>query len=555
MNNYNHNNDQHNDYQKSNGAKAAGAVGKKIGQKGKKALGKIGKKLALKLGKAALKKLASGILLKTAPIWGGILLLVLLIASMLSVFLPDVTAEKTYSYETVAMEIGISAKELLAFDTVLYDNEDMEERNPSESAYHFFRLTYEKFEPEYWACKPYTKEDGTPGTECGMEPEKIIERKDYQGKSDLMKFFESKKVSTEDIPEALSALRDQENTRVFIIGLLPEVAMDQAGFTEEQKEYYYEILEIGFISEEFPNLDSGLYSGATCSVDQTINEVMWDSSFAKAGVFKNHGDTFIEIANKKGIDPVLMAAIAFHETGFGTSNAVKTKNNPGGLMNPNGSGLFVYKTLKDGLESMGKTLHNRIIKDGKNTIEKLGSVYAPVGASNDPNGLNSHWVPTVTKIVQSLGGLTMNCENYGASIPIDGNVSEIANIAATSGYKWIGNSVYVFGGGRSNNDIARGRFDCSSFVRWAYLQAGIELSPLTSVSTETLNKIGTRISYSEIQVGDLIFWDTYKKDGHVGIYVGGGKWIGAQSSSGVAIVNFNNSYWMSKFSGHVRRVL
>jgi peptidoglycan DL-endopeptidase CwlO len=32
------------------------------------------------------------------------------------------------------------------------------------------------------------------------------------------------------------------------------------------------------------------------------------------------------------------------------------------------------------------------------------------------------------------------------------------------GNKWIGNSVYVFGGGRNQSDIARGRFDCSSFT-------------------------------------------------------------------------------------------
>lgn len=36
------------------------------------------------------------------------------------------------------------------------------------------------------------------------------------------------------------------------------------------------------------------------------------------------------------------------------------------------------------------------------------------------------------------------------------------------GQKWIGNSQYIFGGGRNQSDIARGRFDCSSFVHWAF---------------------------------------------------------------------------------------
>jgi cell wall-associated NlpC family hydrolase len=38
-----------------------------------------------------------------------------------------------------------------------------------------------------------------------------------------------------------------------------------------------------------------------------------------------------------------------------------------------------------------------------------------------------------------------------------------------------------------------------------------------------------------MQPGDLVFFNTYKKDGHVGIYIGNGKFIGSQSSTGVEI--------------------
>ena len=60
------------------------------------------------------------------------------------------------------------------------------------------------------------------------------------------------------------------------------------------------------------------------------------------------------------------------------------------------------------------------------------------------------------------------------------------------GYKWIGNSVYIFGGGRNQSDIARGRFDCSSFVHWAFKEVGVDLGPLNSTSTETLKHLGKR---------------------------------------------------------------
>lgn len=124
------------------------------------------------------------------------------------------------------------------------------------------------------------------------------------------------------------------------------------------------------------------------------------------------------------------------------------------------------------------------------------------------------------------------------------------NTILQSGYKYIGNSVYVFGGGRSSYDVANGRFDCSGFVSWAFRQAGISIGSSTSV----LRNQGTSVPYSEARPGDLVFFDTYKKDGHVGIYLGGGQFIGSQSSTGVAIANMNSGYYQRTFKGHVRRV-
>ncbi len=127
-----------------------------------------------------------------------------------------------------------------------------------------------------------------------------------------------------------------------------------------------------------------------------------------------------------------------------------------------------------------------------------------------------------------------------------GNISD----AITAGYKYIGNSVYVFGGGRTQNDIANGRFDCSGFVHWAFAQAGINVAS----STDSLKNSGTRVSASDMQPGDLVFFNTYKTDGHVGIYIGGGKFIGSQSSTGVAVANMSSGYWAQHFNGRVVRI-
>ncbi|MCD2253432.1 M23 family metallopeptidase [Listeria marthii] len=158
-----------------------------------------------------------------------------------------------------------------------------------------------------------------------------------------------------------------------------------------------------------------------CSITGDINKQKWDTAFKQAGVLANKGDKILEISAKQGIDPVLFAAIAFNETGWGTSNAVTTRNNPGGLMGANG--LMNFSSLDEGLESMGKTLHNRIVVDGLDTIEKLGGVYCPVGAANDITGTNARWIPTTQSIVNKLGGLTSNCSQSGGTgkyiIPVD----------------------------------------------------------------------------------------------------------------------------------------
>ncbi|EFV76925.1 MULTISPECIES: C40 family peptidase [Cytobacillus] len=125
------------------------------------------------------------------------------------------------------------------------------------------------------------------------------------------------------------------------------------------------------------------------------------------------------------------------------------------------------------------------------------------------------------------------------------------SIVTTAGNKYIGNSVYVFGGGRNAYDIANGRFDCSGFVHWAFSQAGISVG----ASTDSLKFGGRQVSASEMRAGDLVFFDTYKRDGHVGIYLGGGKFIGSQSSTGVAVANMSSGYWKTKFNGRVVRVI
>lgn len=119
--------------------------------------------------------------------------------------------------------------------------------------------------------------------------------------------------------------------------------------------------------------------------------------------------------------------------------------------------------------------------------------------------------------------------------------------------RYIGNSQYKWGGGRTQSERERGIFDCSSFTQHIFRQM---IGKDIGATTREQRRAGKKVSPSNMRPGDLVFFDTNRKDGHVGIYMGNGKVLGAQNSTGVAIFDMNaSSYWRNAFNGHVRRVM
>jgi cell wall-associated NlpC family hydrolase len=78
-------------------------------------------------------------------------------------------------------------------------------------------------------------------------------------------------------------------------------------------------------------------------------------------------------------------------------------------------------------------------------------------------------------------------------------------------------------------------FDCSGFVRWAFLQVGISLQHYSGA----MWKSTIRISESQLQPGDLVFWGTGGSQ-HVAIYIGGNQIL--HTAKGVAITSMNG-WW------------
>lgn len=98
--------------------------------------------------------------------------------------------------------------------------------------------------------------------------------------------------------------------------------------------------------------------------------------------------------------------------------------------------------------------------------------------------------------------------------------------------KFVGNP-YVWGGTSLTDGI-----DCSGFTQAVYYHFGIDLPRCSYEQAEC----GTEVSLSEIQPGDLLFYQRGERIGHVAMYIGNGKIVHAKGSKyGIVIDNVNYS--------------
>ena len=104
---------------------------------------------------------------------------------------------------------------------------------------------------------------------------------------------------------------------------------------------------------------------------------------------------------------------------------------------------------------------------------------------------------------------------------------------------------YVWGASGPNS------FDCSGLAMYVYSHFGVGLPHYTGSQFS----MGMSVSKSNLQPGDLVFFNTYGSVSHVGIYIGGGNFIHAPGTgSRVTISNLNDGYYLNAYCG-ARRYL
>ncbi|WP_338685597.1 C40 family peptidase [Streptomyces acidiscabies] len=112
-------------------------------------------------------------------------------------------------------------------------------------------------------------------------------------------------------------------------------------------------------------------------------------------------------------------------------------------------------------------------------------------------------------------------DSGSVSAPASGSVATvIAFLKAQVG------DAYVLGGTGPN------AWDCSGLVQAAFREVGVDLPRVS----EDQSNFGTDVSLSNIQAGDILYWGGKGSAYHVGVYLGGGKYLDAANpSKGVVI--------------------
>lgn len=169
------------------------------------------------------------------------------------------------------------------------------------------------------------------------------------------------------------------------------------------------------------------------------------------------------------------------------------------IMTPSKSASVFYDRLKgvEGWESMPP-----------------GQAAQSVQRSATPTAYDK-WEPTAGALMAALAGV--KCEPLGAS-----SGQAAMGVAGVSGGRAAIIAYAQAQVGKAYVWAAEGpsAFDCSGLTKMAYAQAGIQLEHSSGAQLNA----GEHIPASQAQPGDLLWWP-----GHIAIYTGNGRMIGAQT--------------------------
>jgi cell wall-associated NlpC family hydrolase len=165
----------------------------------------------------------------------------------------------------------------------------------------------------------------------------------------------------------------------------------------------------------------------------------------------------------------------------------------------------LYSSIKDQiaqLEAAERARQARLAAQARAAAKKQQSAPAPAPAPSSSSGGSS-----------------------GSSAPPPATHSSVVSIAL----QYLG-VPYVWGGASPSG------FDCSGLTMYAYAKVGVYLPHNAAMQYG----MGTPVSRSQLAPGDLVFFNGLS---HVGMYIGGGRFVHAPHTGDVVKISSLSEYW------------
>lgn len=318
-------------------------------------------------------------------------------------------------------------------------------------------------------------------------------------------------------------------------GLMPTVqTATTEAVTESPQNEYDEGFDASLDTSSLGNLDiaTQLPKLSTAQISKIIQTHFGNSPIISA----SDAEGIYNAQKTTGMSALAILGIGALESGWGTSNIARKTNNMWGYgatnINPEGN-AHRYSQMSQGASQFAsefmKTFYNGY------GLKSIGAVGSGGGNGNiayaqDGNGhASTTWAPQVSNIMgklyntaKSVGGSTVN--RYSARGSSKGQ--QLVNEAM----KHLGTK-YVWGGTDPSG------FDCSGLMQYAANKVGVHID---RVSQDQFHN-GMAVEKGNLQPGDLVFFKgssgSANAPGHVGMYVGNGKFIQAPKTGDVVKIS------------------